>query len=292
MSVRPTSAFLVLLLLAACSSPDTKSSPEAGGTGSATPLISDYIHTVIRTPPDSGHYDPFYQKYTEAEGLPITASAKVSDAAILAARDIITHMLAKRPDIRQEMIRQGVRVTIMAQSELTTDVPEQRNWKKPALTDPRLTDGERANYARIAAMTDQQYWNTRARGMGGKLTTGAEENILVHEFSHGIMTGIRSADTALYAEILAAYKSAKEKGMYKNSYASNTANEYWAEGTQWWFWSNYEETFNGQRVWSPEELAAYDPTLYALLGRVYPDHHILMDAYYAKHIPRARRAAQ
>ena len=48
-------------------------------------------------------------------------------------------------------------------------------------------------------MTDQEYWNRRARGMGGRYTTGAEENvlgypgtryfgehILVHEFWHGI----------------------------------------------------------------------------------------------------------
>ena len=137
----------------------------------ANALLTDYVRTVIRTPPDSGHYDPFYGKYTEAEGLPITASEKVPDAAILAARNIIIHMLSKRPDVRREMIAQKLRVTVMAQVESTTDVPEQRNWKKPALCDPRLTDGERANCARIATMTDQQYWNARARGMGGRLTS-------------------------------------------------------------------------------------------------------------------------
>jgi hypothetical protein len=211
-------------------------------------------------------------------------------------------MLSKRPDVRAAMIRQGYRVMVMAQAESTLDVPEQRNWKKPALSDPRLTDGERAGYARIAAMTDAQYWNTRARGMGGRLTSGAEENILgypgtkyygenilVHEFSHGIMSGLRTADSGLYAEIQAAYRAAKEKGMYRSHYAINTVAEYWAEGTQWWFESNYDETFDGQPLRGPEDLKRYDPTLYALFERVYPDHHIPMDVYHAKHIAPARR---
>jgi hypothetical protein len=256
----------------------------------------------IRTPPDSAHYDPFYRKYAEADGLPITASARVPDAAILAARDIITHMLARRPDVRRAMIEQHYRVTVMAQAESTLDVPEQRSWKKPALDDPRLTDGERANYARIAATTDREYWNKRARGMGGRLTSGTEENILgypgtkyygenifVHEFSHGIMSGLRTADPALYAEILAAYNDAKAKGLYPRHYAINTAAEYWAEGTQWWFESNFDEVFDGHAMRGPEDLRAYDPELYSIFARVYPDHHIPADVYWAKHIPPARR---
>jgi hypothetical protein len=290
------------LLLAACTQA-ARTAPGPAQQGAGPALIADYMKAAIRTPPDSGRYDPFYQKYTEAEGIPITASARVQDAAVLVARDIAVHMLSMRPDIRREMIAQGFRVTVMAQVESTTTLPEQRNWKKPALTDPRLTDGERANYARIAAMTDQEYWNTRARGMGGRMTSGAEENILgypgtkyygenifVHEFSHGIMSGIRTADTTLYAEILAAYKSAKAQGMYRNHYAINTPAEYWAEGTQWWFWSNYDETFDGRRLSSPDDLERYDPRLFAILARVYPDHHIQMDAYHAKRIPPARRS--
>lgn len=268
----------------------------------ADALLRDYARAAIRTPPDSAHYDPFYAKYTEAEGLPITASVRVPDAAILAARDIMIHMLANRPDVRRAMIAQHFRVTVMAQAESTLDVPEQRNWKKPALDDPRLTDGERASYARIAAMTDREYWNGRARGMGGRLTSGTEENILgypgtkyygenifVHEFSHGIMSGIRTADPALYAEILAAYKDAKAKELYPHHYAINTPAEYWAEGTQWWFESNFDEEFDGHPMRGPDDLKTYDPALYAIFERVYPDHHIPMDVFWATHLPPVRR---
>jgi len=99
---------------------------------------------------------------------------------------------------------------------------------------------------------------------------------------------IRTADPTLFAEIQAAYKEAMAKGLWKNHYGSTNANEYWAEGTQTWFWSNYEYMDGDTRVQTPEDLQRYDPKLYALLGRVYEDHHIPMDVYYGKNIRPAR----
>jgi hypothetical protein len=268
------------------------------------PLIQDYVRAAISTPPETLGLDPFYKKYTDALGISIVSSEKVPDAALLVARDITVHMLAKRPDLRQEMVKRKMRVGVMAQSESTTDVPEQKNWKKPTRDDRRLTPGERTNYDNgIAKMTDKEYWDKRARGMGGNPTTCAEENLLgypgtryfgenifVHEFSHAIMgVGIRTADPALYAEIQAAYKQAMTRGLWKNHYASTNANEYWAEGTQTWFWSNYEYIDGQTRVQTPEDLQKYDPQLYDLLNKVYPDHHIPMDVYYSKNISPRRR---
>ena len=270
------------------------------------PLVGDYAAVAIGAPPPSLAVDPFYKKYTDALGIAILSSEKVPDAALLVARDIVIHMLAKRPDLRAEMVKKKMRVGVMAQSESTTDIPEHRNNKKPGRDDPRLTQGERANYDKpngIGSMTDKEYWDRRARGLGGNPTTCAEENLLgypgtryygenifVHEFSHAIMgVAIRTADPALFAEIQAAYKDAMAGGLWKNHYASTNANEYWAEGTQTWFWSNYEYVDGSTRVQSPDDLLRYDPKLYALLGRVYEDHHIPMDVYYGKNIPPGRR---
>jgi hypothetical protein len=86
------------------------------------------------------------------------------------------------------------------------------------------------------------------------------------------------------SEIYAAYEAAKTKGLYKNQYAINTVAEYWAEGSQWWFWSNFE-FFDGKiRVQSPDDLKAYDPKLYSLFEKVYPGHHIPGDVYYGKNL--------
>ncbi|HKK45042.1 MAG TPA: hypothetical protein VJ964_05940 [Balneolaceae bacterium] len=267
---------------------------QQGSAQPANALITDYYKATVTQPPDSLNLDPFYKKYTNAEGIPITASGDVPDTGLLVARDIVLYMLSNRPDLRKEMARVGFRVGVMADTDSTMDLPEQRNWKKPLRDDPRLTDYERAHYDRIANMTAAQYWNKRARGMGGRYTTCAEENILgypgtkyfgenilVHEFSHGIHRAIRSVDKPLAKAIEKAYRQAMKRGLWKNSYAANTVEEYWAEGTQFWFNSNMEYKRGDVDILSSQDLKAYDPALYKLLAEVYPStHHIPMDVFY------------
>jgi hypothetical protein len=235
----------------------------------------------------------------------VISSDKVPDAALLVARDIVIHMLARRPEVRQAMIERNWRVGVMAVSESTTDVPEHRDRKKPAPGDPRLTEGEKRQYREgtgIATMSDKEYWDRRARGLGGNPTTCAEENllgypgtryygenILVHEFSHAIMGVLRDVDPPHQQAVLAAYEAAMAKGLYKGHYAATNANEYWAEGTQWWFWSNYEWSDGATKLETPDDLKAYDPALYGLLGRVYASHRIPMDVYHGKNIKPAAR---
>ena len=180
------------------------------------PSIEDAVKPAVGSLPPDLSLDPFYKKYTDALGIPVVSSEKVPDQALLVARDIMIHMLAKRPDVREAMVARKLRVVVMAQSESTTDLPEQRDWKKPGPNDRRLTQRERDNYEQgIGKMTDKEYWDRRARGMGGNPTSGAEENllgypgtryfgenILVHEFSHAIMdVGLRRAEPAIREEI-------------------------------------------------------------------------------------------
>lgn len=281
----------------------TAQSPD--NTAPRKKLVEKFSNAVIGSPPSELKLDSFYKKYTDAFGIPIVSSHKVPDDALLVARDIVNYMLLKRTDIRAALIKQKARVLVMAETEMETDLPERSNWKKPTKEDRRLTPGERENYDKpggIASMTDREYWNRRARGMGGTVTSCAEENllgyagtryygenILVHEFSHNIMSAMRVADTAMLTRINKAYAAAKEKGMYKGQYAINTVAEYWAEGTQWWFWSNYEFYDKDTRIQTPDDLKAYDPDLYALLDEVYWGHQIPTDVYHGKNVRPARR---
>lgn len=272
----------------------------------ARPLVETYQRAMVQAPPPALGVDPFYTKHVDAIGIPIVSSDKVPDAALLMARDIVNFMLAKRPDVRAAMVERGARVAIMAQEEMQTDLPEYRSMKKPAKEDPRLTPRERENYDKpggIGNMTDRQYWNARARGMGGNITSCAEENllgypgtryfgehILVHEFSHNIMSVLRRIEPSLIEQLQTAYAAARTKGMYRGQYAINTLAEYWAEGTQWWFWSNFEFYDGETRVQSPDDLKAYDPGLYALLERAYIGHHIPADIYHGLNLRPARRS--
>ena len=253
------------------------------------PIVDDYLKYVVTAPPpailERFKLDTaYYKKFADANGYPILASAKVSDAAVAIVRDQVNYMLGNRPDVRDTMIAHGGRVVVMAETEYTMDVPEQRRWVVPKYLDPRLTPQERARYYEpggLGSMTAEGYWNPRARGMGGTLTTCAEENvrgyygtrywgtnICVHEFSHAIMgAGIGNADPAWFQGIVDAYKHAKAMCLRTaNGYSGNTFNEYWAGGVEWY-------VGNGGR--DRAGLKETDPTLYGLVSRLIPETKII-----------------
>lgn len=239
--------------------------------------------------PTSSNPASFYTQRLDAVGLPIIASARAPDAALAAARDIVTDMLAHRPDLAKWLRASGYRVAVMAPDETTTDLPEQRHWAKPRPDDPRLTRCERKHYAtRIGAMSDREYWNARARGMSGPLTSaGAEnllalpgdryrgENILVHEFAHDVLHAIRAVDPALYARIARAYADALSREKWKGEYASTTIDEYWAVGTQFHFNSGRLVKFGDVQILSDRDLARYDAALAKALRAAYGDRQRL-----------------
>lgn len=203
--------------------------------------------------------DPYYEKYTDYRGYPILGSAKVSDAALLEARYLISQMLVDRDDLLQSLIKKRCRFTVMSPSEMTTDVPEQRK------------------------MTPKDYWDQRARGLGGRITSCGEENllnlrgdryasenILIHEFSHCIHNqGLRSIDPRFDRRLRSVYDAAIKKELWKGTYAAENAGEYWAEGVQDYFDCNAPPGGVHNDVNTREELQTYDPELFALIDEVF-----------------------
>jgi hypothetical protein len=251
------------------------------------------MKAVIGPVPESLGVSPFYKKYVDAQGIPVITSEKVPDDALIVARDIVITMLSARPDLRKALIDRRWRTGVIAEVEMTADIPEYANRKRPD-----APAGEPVN------QLDRDYHAWRSRGLGGNPTTGAEENLLgypgtryygehifVHEFSHAIMGGaIRTVDPAMYSGIQKAYDAAMAAGRYvgtngRKHYATTNASEYWAEGAQWWFFSNYPECFSGNvKLETPDDLKAYDPTLYELLGRVFDTHRIPMDVFHGRRV--------
>jgi xylan 1,4-beta-xylosidase len=199
--------------------------------------------------------DPFYQQYVDAGGLPILSSAKVSPAGLLEAAYLIDQMLANREDVRQELIKRRVRFVVMAPTEMTTDVPEQSHM-------------------------DKEYWDRRARGLGGRICSCGEENllnlpgdryrnenILIHEFSHTIHNyGLRRLDEGFQKRLTDLYNAAKDKELWKNTYAMSNPEEYWAEAVQSYFDCNAPPRRRVHNdIDTREELKAYDPELFQLI---------------------------
>ena len=240
--------------------------------------------TAVPPPPELGT-PAFYTQYRDADGIPVVSSGEVPEDALLAAEAMIEDMLAYRPDLAAWLQREGYRVAIIAETEALLDLPENAHWTKPAPDDPRLTRCEKKHYEeRIGRLTDRAYWDARARGIGGQHTVGSEEDvlglassryygetILVHEFAHNILFAIQAVDPALYTQVEAAYANALANDLWLNEYATTTVQEYWAEGSQIWFESNRLTVVDGTRILNREDLASYDPALYAVLAGAYGD---------------------
>ena len=259
-------------------------------TGPREPaLLQDYTKFTVIAPPAELGLDPFYRKYVDAMGIPVVSSDKTPDAALLMARDIVQFMLSERPDLRHELIRKKWKLAIMAETELTYDIPEHRKFRPlPKVDDERLTQQQKDNYYKpggVGSMTGEQYWNGRGRGFGGEpngenTTSCAEENLLgypgtryfgssicVHEFSHGIMRGaIYTVDPEYRKAVEEAYASAKAKALPTAvGYNGNNMNEYWAGGI---------EAFTRSNGRTPAWLQENDPRLLELVKKVIPERRM------------------
>jgi hypothetical protein len=240
----PAQALAALLALAA---------PATAGDNDA-PKVTEIPEAVV----EKFKLDTtFYKKHLDYKGFSILSSAKVSDEALLEARYLIGRLLCDREDILQAMIQRGCRFMVMAPTEMTTDVPEQR----------RLKDDPKTN------------WDRRARGLGGKLSSCGEENllnlkgdrynrenILIHEFNHAIhQQGLREVDPTFNDRLRAAYRAAMDKELWKGTYLATNPAEYWAEGVQAYFDCMRPQYGANTR----EKLEKYDERLFKLVDEVY-----------------------
>ena len=251
--------------------------------------------TIAGAPPARLAADPFYRKHVDAAGIPILSSARVPDAALFAARDMVRGMLAHRPDLAAWLVSNDYRIALISRDEALLDLPENADWTKPARDDPRLTRCELKHYdERIGSKTDREYWDERARGIGGERMVGSEEDVLglpisrywgetifVHEFAHNVLFAIEGVDPDLYERVTEDYANALANDLWFEEYNTTTIQEYWAEGTQFWFNSNRLQAFDGRRILNARDLADYDPQLYAVLAEAYGDSHELeSDPFY------------
>jgi aminopeptidase N len=219
----------------------------------------------VTSPPAALALDGFYTKYVSAHGLPIVGSAKVSDHALREAAYLVDHMLAHRPEIREALVQNKVRVAVMAYSERTTDIPEHHGLKPKLYWDIRARGLGASRQAPVVSCAEENLLNYR----GDPYST---ENILIHEFGHGIHgMGMRTVDPTFDTRLRDAYKSSLAKGLWKGTYAATNAGEYWAEAVQSWFDTNRQNDSAHNHVNTRTELKAYDPDLAKLCAEVFGD---------------------
>ena len=163
----------------------------------------------------------WYGKFTQAYGMPITASSSVDDRALMRMCYIVRWLYASHRSVRRAAHANFGRFIIIGKSQRTTEMPEYRGM--------------------------DTYYDERARGFGGHVTSTSEENLLylqknkwrgmdmaAHEVAHNLhLTGMEQGLPAVFRMVSGAYSSAMAAGKYYlgsySMYARTDYREYWAE---------------------------------------------------------------
>lgn len=210
--------------------------------------------TAERIAAEMAIYRNFYKKYIDVKGLPVAAHGDVADRALQRTYEIVTHMLAGRPDVLQAMVESNTYLIIIGKDQVYTDMPEYRNNPNP------------------------DFQNERVRGTGGNPTSFGEENLLslpldryddesigVHEFCHTIDSTLARVDPTWRQRKEATYRNAVEKGLFRVTYAGSNSAEYWCEIAQAYFDNNRVNNWNHGPIGRREQLKQYDPMGYELV---------------------------
>jgi alpha-glucosidase len=262
---------LVGLILAGCAQPGTGDAtpsatrPAKVAVAGAPSLATFKINAPRVTAPPESFFElvsqrdrdvarQFYKKYIDVKGMPVVASAEVADLALQRTYDLVTHVLAGRPDIIEAMVKNRMYLIIIGKDQVYTDMPEYRNSPNP------------------------QYQNERVRGTGGRPTSFGEENLLslpidryddesiaVHEFCHTVDSTISRMDPAWGKRLNELFRDAMSKGLWKNSYSASNPGEYWCEAVTMYFDCDRPNNWNHCPIYTREQLKIYDPGLYAFI---------------------------
>tara|TARA_B100001079_G_scaffold145675_1_gene124714 strand:+ start:146 stop:991 length:846 start_codon:yes stop_codon:yes gene_type:complete len=238
----------------------------------AFPVIETGGKVII--PPLGVH--AFYQKYINAEGILIVSSANVPDAALLAARRTVLHLLARRPDVHIAMLAHNPRISIMSVSETASDLPE-------------FDVGADGQWG-LGQMRGDPTTLVSERGICYSGNIKYRANFLLHEFVHNMQNlGWIQTDPGVDDEIYAAYSNAVVQGWFTPPRTETMGigpdrsfgdDEYLTHNVNAWFnlneslpgpWVDVQIGEAGPLSGTREQLRQRDPVLFEIIDRFLPD---------------------
>ena len=235
---------------------------------SPSPGTAPTVRPPLGPPPALLGLEPFYQKYLNADGIPVISSANVSDEALFRVAATIDEMLAERPEMREAIIVSGGRIAVLAPDEPLTSLPEYRYFH---LQNPDWTtfDGRAMSSLRGAGPTRR----VPLTAVGEELVLCHPEqpfrqDTVVHEVGHMVLNLGVEAPTGrggFRQQLGVLLGQAVQRGLWQQTYAASNAQEYWAVAVQAWF--DVGGSANG--VDTRAELLAYDPAIARLVREVF-----------------------
>ena len=218
-------------------------------------------------------FEPYYTQYLTCDnGITIKSSDGVSVPALEKAKAMIDFMLSKRADVSQKMVVNEASLALYGKNETAYHIPEHREWYDEQL---RYVEGYGGSmYNPVSTVTES---NVLRLLTGDYVTLYRDESILVHEFGHAVKSiGIdQLEDKSLSREFQAAYKNAKESGLWPDSYAISNDDEFFATVSAIWFnvmnesWDGGWDSVRGP-VNTRDELYVYDRKTYEFFAKIYP----------------------
>ena len=207
---------------------------------------------------------------------------------LIRASDTINQMLVLREDIQAELARVGLVIVIAAHTEVLTDIPGYRDIYE-RLPDAEFDWNERHQGGGISGGTISEptvVWEQNVGCYDDDLFPN--EDILIHEFAHGALRhGIERLPKGegFRQRLNQVYSDALDARLWANTYAGESADEYWAEGVQSWFGLNDPPGPIHNEVNTRVELEDYDPTLAGLIREVFGDVTVTASCHETVDIP-------
>ncbi|XP_038073164.1 uncharacterized protein LOC119741479 [Patiria miniata] len=204
-----------------------------------------------------------YRKYVQAYNIPILGTERTNEEAMRRACYMVRFLLADRRDIREAIYRAWGRIAVMGEDEVTVMIPEHSHLP--------------------------EVYNS-VRGLGGTLhipvASGAAENLLclnndpnslqdmfVHVMAQTIRrVSITTMTISYNSRLMGAYVNARKTGLWANTRAQYTVDEYFAYGVMSFF-----DVSADTEIDSREKLQRYDPALYNLVKEVFPCMNTIVD---------------
>lgn len=192
------------------------------------------------------------------------------DNALKRACYVVRFLFADNYAVRNSYFKRSGRVAVMGINEKLTDIPETR-WL------PKSSN----RYAGLGAID------------GSPVCVSGEANILchcndidfpndvfVHEVAHGVhLLGAKFGINGWNNRLRKQYNVAKITGLWKDTYAMQSTEEYFAEGVMSFFnVKNHLEEPDGMDgpISTRNRLKEYDPVLYQLIREIFPCNNVYL----------------
>ncbi len=216
----------------------------------------------------------FYKKFKHTKGMLVKGSKNVDDASLEKASEIVERMLAKRPDLRKQLIENKADVVIIAKNENYCQIPEARDLAQAATFDGRsfcdICGGGGVIGRPITTVCEDNLLKT------DKDPYHKKEDILTHEFAHTIH--ILGMDIKEKNQIIELFDEAKLKGIFSKNknggkpYAMANDVEFFASFSAVWFGvHNPESDATPEGVVNRDSIKEKFPALYDFLKTVYDE---------------------